>query len=88
MSQLRITEIIQKDPELKQIYDTNGCFKFVVAPKLLEADKENELITAIRLLATLSETYEMLIETIAQHGNEEFKNKCRKALNELLESEE
>lgn len=86
----KIMQIIESDPETKQIYDTNGdCFKNVILPIIETYDDEEEAFKHIVFtLVSLAAAYDSLINNIAQSNDPELIIKCNNDINAIYSCED
>lgn len=84
----KIMTIIMNDPVTEEIFqETGGCFRNIVCNTLMECNNDNVLETSISMLAIQCKLYDIVLNNIAQFGNEELIKKCRNGINAIFPEE-
>lgn len=84
-----ITKMIETNPIVKDIYENSGgCFKHIVLPRIMASDDDHIIEELIIMLATQSAVYDVMLNNIAQFGNQELIKKCSEDINKIYSSEE
>lgn len=84
-----VMSIIKNNDILNEIYeDKTGCFRNITIQNIDFSNNADMIVSMIEMLAIQSKIYDTLLNDIAEFGDQNLLNKCRKDIMKILSVEE